>query len=325
VSWAAINSALRDGTRGLPPGLSLRRVLAEYCDVPLRGNLTLDQVLAWADAHHAATGAWPTLESGKVLGCETENWSAIDNDLRVGSRGLPHGLSVLRVLEQYRRVSDRRMRETLTVEQIVAWADSHHSATGRWPRLKSGSVAGGPDGLTWKAIDEALFRGGRGLPGGARLNRFLAERRDTRRDLTLEQILAWADVFHSTHGRWPKAASGAVAGVRRANWFNINLRLQKGGRGLPGGESLAQLLANHRGAPMPHKKPPLLVEEILAWADAFHAAHGRWPSSTSGSVADEPRESWSKINQALAKGHRGLPRTGSLARLLAEHRNRPIR
>jgi hypothetical protein len=102
VSWCAINSTLRLGTRGLPPGWSLRRLLAEHCDAPLRSRLTLEQVLAWADAHHAATGAWPTLESGKVLGCESEDWSLIDNHLRLGHRGLPRLGSLAQLLAQHR-------------------------------------------------------------------------------------------------------------------------------------------------------------------------------------------------------------------------------
>jgi hypothetical protein len=397
VSWCAINSALRLGTRGLPPGWSLRRLLAEHCDAPSRPRLTLEQVLAWADAHHAATGAWPTLESGKVLGCETEGWSRIDNLLRLGQRGLPGGLSVARMLQQYRGVSDRRIGEPITIEQILHWADAHHAATGQWPAGGSGPVSGGPAGLTWRAIDSALVRGARGLPRGWTLCRLLAEERGVRPALSYERILAWADAFHAAGGRWPTALSGAVAGAERETWNTVDYALKKGLQGLPGGESLCRLLAERRGArnkhtmrplrveqilawadafhvarggwphteagpveqapgetwqaidsalkiggrgldtrislarlllehrgPDAHNRPPgLSVEQVLAWADAFHAANGRWPTKYSGSVPDAPQENWNKITLALRKGHRGLPRLGSLAQLLAQHRNRP--
>ena len=31
-------------------------------------ELTVEQILAWADAHHAAKGNWPTHDSGRVRG-----------------------------------------------------------------------------------------------------------------------------------------------------------------------------------------------------------------------------------------------------------------
>jgi hypothetical protein len=58
-------------------------------------------------------------------------------------------------------------------------------------------------------------------------------------------------------------------------------------------------------------------------ADAFHDANGRWPTESSGSVPRTPQENWNKITMALRKGHRGLPWLESLARFLAQHRNRP--
>jgi hypothetical protein len=67
------------------------------------------------------------------------------------------------------------------------------------------------------------------------------------------------------------------------------------------------------------RRPPLTVEQILAWADAYHARTGRWPHARSGPVEGAPGEALSNINNTLARGHRGLPRGGSLARLLARH------
>jgi hypothetical protein len=63
--------------------------------------------------------------------------------------------------------------------QILAWADAHRERTGRWPSRASGVVAAAP-GETWVAIDQALRRGDRGLPGGDSLARLLARRRGHR-------------------------------------------------------------------------------------------------------------------------------------------------
>src|SRR5262249_46305900 len=57
-----------------------------------------------------------------------------------------------------------------------------------------------------------------------------------------------------------------------------------GGRGLPGGSSLARLLARRRRARNPAGLPPLSAEEILAWADRFHDRTGRWPRVRSGPI-----------------------------------------
>jgi hypothetical protein len=66
-----------------------------------------------------------------------------------------------------------RHRPSLTVEQVLAWADAHHARTGRWPNPNSGPVAGAP-GEDWGDIDMALYAGYRGLPGGSSLFRLLA-------------------------------------------------------------------------------------------------------------------------------------------------------
>ena len=68
---------------------------------------------------------------------------------------------------------------------------------------------------------------------------------------------------------------------------------------------------------MPRTRPPLTVEQILAWADAYRARTGRWPTATSGPVPEAPGEIWAGIDRELRGGGRGLPGGYSLARLLA--------
>jgi hypothetical protein len=67
----------------------------------------------------------------------------------------------------------------LTEGEVLAWADAHHARTGGWPSANTGGVAGVP-GQSWAAIDEALRRGRRGLPGGDTLARLLDRHRDRR-------------------------------------------------------------------------------------------------------------------------------------------------
>jgi hypothetical protein len=71
---------------------------------------------------------------------------------------------------------------------------------------------------------------------------------------------------------------------------------------------------------VPRQSPPLSEQQILAWADAYHARAGEWPSADAGPVADAPGEKWVNIDQALRSGFRRLPGGDSLARLLDRHR-----
>jgi hypothetical protein len=63
-------------------------------------------------------------------------------------------------------------RPPLTIAQILAWAEAHFRRTGAWPTTGSGPVRGAR-GEWWRAIDLALRRGHRGLPGGDSLGRLL--------------------------------------------------------------------------------------------------------------------------------------------------------
>ena len=68
-TWAAINTALHTGGRGLRGGTSLGTLLAKRRHAPQglrRAALTVTSILAWADEHHRRTGKWPTNQSGPV-------------------------------------------------------------------------------------------------------------------------------------------------------------------------------------------------------------------------------------------------------------------
>ena len=313
--------------------------------------LTVAQILAWADAYHAITGHWPSRRSGPIReALHGENWRRVDKALANGYRGLPGGLSISRLLQQERGLkphvdpetmeawaegyqallAERRQgRTSLSVEKIVAWADAYHEATGRWPTFRSGTLADVPS-ETWSTINAALKDGRRGVPGGSSLARLLVEHRGREAlngppTLIVERILAWADAYHTAHGRWPIEDSGAVAEAPSETWNIITMALSQGTRGLPGGSSLARLLAEHRGARNPKALPRLSIDQILAWADAHHAATGDWPSAQSGAVRDAPGETWAAINTSLWAGLRGLPGDSSLPRLLNAHRPERLR
>ena len=269
-------------------------------------RLTIELILAWADAHHAATGRWPRIDSGPVRDHPELNWMQVNRALSEGRRGLPGGTSLADLLQEHRGVRNKQNLPRLDVEQILAWADAHREATGEYPHSHSGPVRGVP-GETWAIIHSALFKGLRGLPGGSSLAQLLAEPRVPRpADRRAHPVLG----RRPSRGHRPLADFVVVRsgpGVPGETWPSLDDALKEGRRGLPGGITLAQLLAEHRRAPNIYTEPPLTAEQILAWADAHRAATGRWPSSRSGPVLHAEGEHWGSIETALRQGYRGLP------------------
>jgi len=163
--WKNIDAALRVGIRDLPGGSSLAELLAQHRGQRNQKDLpshTISQIVKWADSHHQRTGKWPNHLSGPVVDAPGETWAAIERALSIGSRGLPGGLSLARLLAKHRRVRNRANLPGLTIPQILTWAEVHRKHTGNLPSTRTGAVAGAP-GETWLRIERALRHGRRGL------------------------------------------------------------------------------------------------------------------------------------------------------------------
>jgi hypothetical protein len=257
-TWTAVDSALRAGMRGLRGTSSLARLLAQHRGVRNRKalpRLTETKVLAWADAYHRRTGAWPTRKSGPIAEAPGETWSAVDAALQAGTRGFRCGSSLARLLARRRGKRNLQALRRLTLAEILSWADAHHRRTGAWPTCKSGPIAEAP-GETWLAIDATLRHRRRGLPGGLSLPRLLARERGLHNPkglppLTEKQILAWADAHYRRSGAWPTRRSGPVQDAPGETWMRVDRILYKGGRGLTGGSSVLRLLRRYRRMAVP--------------------------------------------------------------------------
>ncbi|MDB5310849.1 MAG: hypothetical protein JWO38_5051 [Gemmataceae bacterium] len=325
--WSAVDTALRAGTRGLPGSDSLARLLTRRRGTRTPGGrppLTAEQILAWADAHHRRTGDWPTAGSGPIPEAPGEGWYAVSRALTAGHRGLPGGSSLPQFLEAERGVRNPAAVPPLTAEQILGWADAHHARTGKWPTAGSGRVSGVP-GETWSAVAAALETGVRGLPRGGSLAKFLAEHRGVRNHMalppiTVEQILTWADAHHARTGEWPTGKGGPIPDAPGETWKAVEAALAAGLRGLPGGETLARLLARHRGKRNRKALPPLAAEQIREWIMAHFRRTGGWPSRKGGPIPDAPGETWIAVDQALYRGQRGMPGGSSLPKVIEECR-----
>jgi hypothetical protein len=313
-NWNAVNAALRLGLRGLTKGGSLAKLLAKergvrnVQDLP---RLTIRQILLWADAHHRRTGAWPTAQSGPIVGAPGERWSGVNMALHHGARGFRGGTTLLQLLVKHRHVRNRAELPVLRVPQILAWADAHHRRTGKWPVVKSGPIGGAPE-ESWTNVDQALRKGIRGLPGGSSLAQVLGEHRSIRNvgalpGLTQNRILEWVDAHRNRTGRWPTREDGPIVEAPGETWQSVDCALRTGSRGLPADSSVARLLSEHRGVRNPASVPRLTPKQILLWADAHHHTTGQWPTRKSGSIASAPGETWSAVDAALFRGGRGLP------------------
>jgi hypothetical protein len=123
-TWSAVSNAIQRGSRGLPRSKSLTKLLVEHLGIKSKAHappLTTSQVLAWADAHHARTGRWPTALSGPVAEAPGQTWCAVQSSLVEGTRGLPGGSSLFRLLAKERGacITTNRARHTMTDERRV--------------------------------------------------------------------------------------------------------------------------------------------------------------------------------------------------------------
>lgn len=182
-TWMAIHKALYDGTRGLRGGSSLFRLLARHRGIRRhvrRPQLTIERILAWADAFFARHGRWPDAASGSIPEAPGETWSRVRTAFYKAERGLPRGLSLSKVLVIHRGLRSVQHLPPLSEAQILRWADDYHRVHGRWPSRQYGSIVGA-DGETWNAVDMALKKGHRGLAGGDSLAQLLDRRRRKKR------------------------------------------------------------------------------------------------------------------------------------------------
>jgi hypothetical protein len=217
-------------------------------------------------------------------------------------------------------------RGPLTEEMILSDCDAFYALHGEWPKHFEQRPVPQKPRESWQNYTSALTLGWRGLPGGSSLARLLENKRGARNrysppTLTRDDILQDADKFHRIHGEYPsKDDSRPVPGKPHDTWNAYEQALRKGRRGLLGGTSLAQLLAECRNRPNRKARPRLTEAGIWADAKRFRAVHGEWPSSNKReSVPDKPNDTWSQYQHALRIGLRGLPGGSSLAKLIKQY------
>ena len=274
-----------------------------------------------ADDDQAVTDTKNDLGHG-LLGTQ-DTWSGIRIALKNGARGLPRPITLADFLWEKRGVPNKANRPKLSVEQILKWIDEHKKQQGVWPDQNSGPVQDTVE--SWRGIDVALNKGGRGLPGRSSIRTLLSDHRGVRNSkhkpaLSVSQILKAADAFQARTGQWPKTSMTAeLAEGTEDSWASIDAALRLGKRGLRK-SSLADLLSRHRGVRNHLKAPHLNLKQILRWADRHKREAGVWPTADTGQITGAKHEKWANVQAALTQGTRGLPGGDSLSRLLERER-----
>jgi len=99
--WRFVDTALKQGRRGLEKGSSLSR-LAQEMDVPahvlIKPRLKIPAIMLWARAHFRRHGDWPDVGSGKIPDAPGETWAGVDEALRHGWRKIRKTTSLAEVI-----------------------------------------------------------------------------------------------------------------------------------------------------------------------------------------------------------------------------------
>lgn len=254
-TWKRYDSALRNGRRGLPGGSSVADLLERHFGVCNPMNMPeLDErfIVDRLIQHKSEFGSLPIAKSNtQVLGgypCDT--WKGYNSALVLGCRGLPGGSSLSKLMQTQFGVRNHMNLPRLTEEYISDRISDHHELLGKYPSARCRKqVVGGYEGDTWSGYNASLAQGLRGLPGGSSLAKLLSDRFGVRNIQDLprldeNQIVSLAECHFNSTGNWPNRRSGYVIGGSTGDtWGGYESALHKGGRGLPGGSSLAKLLA----------------------------------------------------------------------------------
>ncbi len=324
-TWSNVSQAIRLGLRGLQKNKSLANLLLEergvqhHLSVP---DLTIAQILEWAEIHYEHHKEWPTQASGVVRGAVGESWRNIEASLRNGNRGLEGGSSIAKLLAEQKGKRNISSLPELSHEQILIWAKEYFLLNGNYPSQRCGDVIPDSGGETWSGVQNAMRKGRRGLKKETfeqLLHRLkLKENRNEKLTLTNKQILQLADKFKEKEGRYPKRDSGTIEGTSET-WSAINQALIKGNRGLKAGSSLAKLLEKERKVTNKSNLRQFNENEIWRWIEEFAEENNKWPTVNSGLLNGHNDITWKKISGWLHRGLRGLSKAGSLDSFLRKN------
>ncbi len=265
-TWSSVDSALRKERRGFSGGSSLATLVTEEFNIKNHmklPNLTTTLIIEWATQYFSIHDKKPTRYSGIIEFVSKEyegiTWAIVNKALEHGVRGFPGGSSLAKLIQKKLNIKNHMDLPKLTEEMIVKWISQYIEKHKEKPTKDRGIIefaSGTYKGITWGAVISALTKGGRGLPKGSSLATLIQGKLNIKNHMNLpklteEIIIEWAKLHLNKYKKKPSQNSGEIEfaseDYKPITWLAINTALDKGGRGLPGGSSLALLVEKYLG------------------------------------------------------------------------------
>lgn len=208
----------------------------------------------------------------------------------------------------------------LTKEMIINAARRFYENHKKLPTIDTKEAVPGMDGEKWLNLSQALRLGLRGVAKSGSLSKVLEPLKQELgldNSLTKAMITEAAKKFYRTHGSLPNLNSTEpVPGMAKDTWAKLDKALRYGNRKLSKGSSLSKLLAPLK---LKFGLSKILTEaKIVEAIIRFYRIHHNFPAvKTIEPVPGIANAKWDSLNSSLRLGLRGLPKGGSLAKLLA--------
>jgi hypothetical protein len=268
----------------------------EWSDPRPKNNtrLTEDLIKSWAEDYRRINGRYPVLSSSsEVIPPEyLLNWRSINACLMQKLRGLTFGGSLFKLLHPEHK--GRTLEEYLKLIKENKIKNQKH-----WCEFQSdnnydglGFVQTPYTKLNISSKEWAEMAFGKAVRGYS--------------DLSVRDIVDWANVFKSKHGRYPHQRDLDTSmipenfGIKK--WGQVDHCLRKGHRGLPNGKSLVYLF---RPSPLEGDN---FINEIKQVALSFFKKNKKLPSVTEDLSLSDGITQWRSVSQYLKQGLRDTKR-----------------
>jgi superfamily II DNA or RNA helicase len=254
ITWQDIDNSFKRGLRGLAGNDSLAAFIQRHTGEQSRKTsyhkIPIELARIWIKQYHNKYNDLPTkrtriieFASGDFQGT---TWASLDSALRRGGRGLVKMAGGLTDLtDEVCGISNRKKIPVLPDEDILALIKAFMEKHGKKPHCNSGDVEG-VKGLTWKNINEQLYR------KGSSLSKFIQKNLGIRAKniphaLTLSLVQGWIAEHVDKYKKPPAALSQVLVEFAQKThpeitWGVVHSEIKKGRCELPKGSSLADVV-----------------------------------------------------------------------------------
>ncbi len=178
LRWKQLDSLMRSGSRGFAKGTTLRKFLVKHRgerDMKNLPDLSEKRIKELLLAYYEKHNQWPKSSSEEIADPETkDSWQKISYAFVHGKRGLYKSSLRLFINEN---LDSSLVKEQLTVDKILNWADAFFKKHGEYPKQRSGVIPQSKND-TWMTIETALREDRRGMRGEKSLYQFLKKHRN---------------------------------------------------------------------------------------------------------------------------------------------------